>query len=196
VHRCLFCQFWFQSGCPLHSPAHGRVVPVLISVVLDRLRIPPSVLIDLAFNRVARKFAPSSLKQTRAKACLFLLSSLPSCGFRSSFDPVQERPLPSFTRELCNRFLPLWQLFGLWLFSTSCFLCWTKANDVSPRHRLFYLCDFNFCSWCVGIVARIHPGHTPELPDQKTQDFWVQITLTRQFLEHAHKVFDEMSVRT
>jgi hypothetical protein len=66
-----FCRFWLRSECSLRSPARGRVMPVLISVVLDRLLIPPFVLIDLAFS---------------------------SC-----------RP-------------------QVWLFSTPCFLCWTRQT--------------------------------------------------------------------
>jgi hypothetical protein len=42
----------------------------------------------------------------------------------------------------------------------------------------------------------VKPGIILELPDQKARGFWVQIAITRRFLEHAHKVFGEMSVRT
>jgi hypothetical protein len=39
-------------------------------------------------------------------------------------------------------------------------------------------------------------GIIVELPDQKARGFLVQIALTQWFLEHAHKVFGEMPVRT
>jgi hypothetical protein len=44
--------------------------------------------------------------------------------------------------------------------------------------------------------CREKPGHVLELPDQKARDFLVLIVFKRLFLKHAHKVFDEMLVRT
>jgi hypothetical protein len=41
----------------------------------------------------------------------------------------------------------------------------------------------------------VEAGVILEPPDKKAQVFIVLITFTRWFLEHARKVFDEMSVR-
>jgi hypothetical protein len=42
----------------------------------------------------------------------------------------------------------------------------------------------------------VNVGCVLELPDQKARVILVLITLMRWFLEHTHKVFGEMSMRT
>jgi hypothetical protein len=96
---------------------------------------------------------------------------------------------------------------GSWV--TSCFRCSalslhglaTPATRLGLCRQCFdFLCggyrfiDFVFPIDC-GLL-QVKPGCVLELPDQKARGFLVLIALKRLFLEHGHKLFGEMSVRT
>jgi hypothetical protein len=54
----------------------------------------------------------------------------------------------------------------------------------------------DFCGLLVWILVGPRPGIVLELPIQKARGFLVLIALKWLFLDHAHKVFDEIPVRT
>jgi hypothetical protein len=57
------------------------------------------------------------------------------------------------------------------------------------------LSDFK-CDFHASILIADEIGVVLELPDQKARGFLVLNVLKQLLPEHAHKVFDEMSVRT
>jgi hypothetical protein len=117
-------------------------------------------------------------------------------GFSSR--PNSSLPLSFFCRRQRSIFAAWSSRPALFGMSTCLF---SRRNF--GLHRLLPLCTSCFChhqsdlsrsnyGWIVVDKSRI----ALEQSDQKGWVFWVLIALTRWFLEHAHKVFGEIPVRT
>jgi hypothetical protein len=77
--------------------------------------------------------------------------------------------------------------------STRCAIdvLWCKRVDSTTLAAAL----FDFCLYCVWIVAGSHLGCFLELSDQKARGFLVLIAFRRLFLKRVHQVFGKIHVR-
>jgi hypothetical protein len=178
-----FGRLWIFT-LPIHSSACGlpsySICGHVSSVSRQGLCASPVSFAALAFSLPLTIVPPNLI----AQFC-FLQSFSVACSSAGQ----GHRALGSWVTS-CFRYSAL-SLRGLAASATRLGLCLQCIDFLCGGYCFI---DFIFLIDC-GLL-QVKPGCVLELPDQKARGFLVLIALNRLFLEHAHKVFGEMPVRT